>query len=207
MNNKLKTAIYVIIVIIVFLCCTKEINLFNEKFYKNIKQIEDPTSILVIVNKIYKLPIDYVPSDLEMINVKYSNSDKYLRKIAKEAFEELSKDAKKEGYSIVAVSAYRDYNYQDNLYQEYVTTMGIDYADSCSARAGHSEHQTGLAVDVKGSNDDYNLFEDSKEFIWMKNNSYKYGFILRYPKGKEKITGFKYEPWHYRKVNFRRILR
>ena len=70
----------------------------------------------------------------------------------------------------------------------------------CSARAGHSEHQTGLAVDVAGSNDSYDDFEASIEFNWMKKNAHKYGFILRYPKGKEKITGFKYEPWHYRYI-------
>ena len=77
---------------------------------------------------------------------------------------------------------------------------GENYALKCSAKAGHSEHQTGLSVDVMGSNNDYDQFEKSKEFDWMKNNSYKYGFILRYPKGKEYITGFKYEPWHYRYV-------
>ena len=70
----------------------------------------------------------------------------------------------------------------------------------CSARPGHSEHQTGLAVDVMGSNNDYDEFEKSIEFSWMKENAHKYGFILRYPKGKENITGFKYEPWHYRYV-------
>ena len=70
----------------------------------------------------------------------------------------------------------------------------------CSAKPGHSEHQTGLAVDIMGSNNDYNLFAESKEFEWMKNNAYKYGFILRYPEHKENITGFKYEPWHYRYV-------
>ena len=70
----------------------------------------------------------------------------------------------------------------------------------CSAKPGHSEHQTGLSIDVEGSNLDYDLFAESKEFNWMKNNAHKYGFILRYPKGKEHITGFKYEPWHYRYV-------
>ena len=78
--------------------------------------------------------------------------------------------------------------------------MGSDYAEHCSAKPGHSEHQTGLAVDVEGSNHDYDDFENSKEFAWMKKNAHLFGFILRYPEGKTTITGFKYEPWHYRYV-------
>ena len=76
----------------------------------------------------------------------------------------------------------------------------IKYADSCSARKGHSEHQTGLAVDVEGENKDYDLFENTKEFDWMNKNAHLYGFILRYPQNKTNITGFKFEPWHYRYV-------
>ena len=81
-----------------------------------------------------------------------------------------------------------------------INEKGIVYADKCSARPGHSEHQTGLSIDVMGSNNDYNIFDKSKEFKWMKDNAHKYGFIMRYPKNKEYITGFKYEPWHYRYV-------
>ena len=98
------------------------------------------------------------------------------------------------------MSTYRTFEYQNNLYNGYVENFGIYYADHCSARPGHSEHQTGLAVDVEGSNKDYDNFEKSIEFKWMQNNAHKYGFILRYPKGKTHITGFKYEPWHYRYV-------
>ena len=72
-----------------------------------------------------------------------------------------------------------------------------------SARAGHSEHQTGLAVDVSNSSLDYDNFESTKEFYWMKNNAHKFGFILRYPKASFHITGFKYEPWHYRYVGIK----
>ena len=90
---------------------------------------------------------------------------------------------------------------QDNfVLKGCIINTSKNYALNCSAKPGHSEHQTGLAVDVEGSNNDYDKFESSIEFNWMINNSYKYGFILRYPKGKENITGFKYEPWHYRYV-------
>ena len=172
----------------------------NNKFYKNIKKIKNPDNILVLVNKNNKLDNNYKPKDLEIINIKYSNKDKYLRKEAKEAFEQLSEDASKLNLSIIAVSTFRSYSYQKNLYSEYVNKKGKKYADLCSARPGHSEHQTGLSLDVMGSNKDYNKFDESKEFNWMINNAYKYGFILRYPKDKEHITGFKYEPWHYRYV-------
>lgn len=190
----MKKSIFIVIIILILI--TKDEN----EFYKNIKYIDNPSSYLVLVNKNHKLNKDYVPIDLENISIRYSNEDKYLRKKAKEQFEKLSEDAKLQGYRIVAVSAYRDYNYQQELFNYYVKEKGIDYALECSAKEGHSEHQTGLAVDVEGSNKDYDNFADTKEFIWMINNSYKYGFILRYPKGKEYITGFKYEPWHYRYV-------
>lgn len=169
-------------------------------FYKNIRMIKSPENLDILVNKNNKLDKNYVPTDLELIDINYAYENKYLRKEAKKMFEKLSKDAKKEGYRIVATSTYRDYDYQNNLYKYYVKEKGKKYADMCSARAGHSEHQTGLAVDVAGSNDSYDDFEDSIEFNWMKENAHKYGFILRYPKGKEKITGFKYEPWHYRYI-------
>ena len=112
----------------------------------------------------------------------------------------MSKDAKEVGLNIIAVSTYRSYFYQQELYNNYVKTMGEKKALLASAKPGHSEHQTGLALDVMGSNGDYNKFENTPEFKWMRHNAYKYGFILRYPKGKEHITGFKYEPWHYRYV-------
>lgn len=201
MNPKnFKRFVYIVIAILIIIFYTKDIDFFGTTHYKDIKIITQPDINIVLVNKNYKLPNDYIPNDLELISNHYANKNKYLRTEAKEAFEELSQDAKELGYKIIAVSTYRDYNYQDRLYNEYVELKGKDYADKCSARPGHSEHQTGLAVDVMGSNNDYDEFEKSNEFEWMKNNSYKYGFILRYPQDKTKITGFKYEPWHYRYV-------
>ncbi len=196
MEKNLKKAYYIIIGILILIFFNKE----EEGFYKNIKLVENPDDILVLVNKNNQLLSSYIPNNLESISLKYANNDKYLKKEAKIAFEKLSEDAYKLGYHIIAVSAYRDYNYQKELFDYYVKKKGLEYALDCSAKPGHSEHQTGLALDVEGSNKDYDNFENSKEFIWMKDNSYKYGFILRYPKGKENITGFKYEPWHYRYV-------
>ena len=195
-----KYIFYIIAFIIIIFILLKHSNFFGIKFYKNIKKIKNPDDILVLVNKNNKLNKNYIPNDLEKINLKYATEEKYLRKEAKVSFERLSEEARLRNYSIVAVSSYRNYEYQDNLYNYYVEAKGIEYADLCSARPGHSEHQTGLAVDVMGSNKDYDRFEESIEFIWMRDNAHKFGFILRYPKGKEHITGFKYEPWHYRYV-------
>ncbi len=172
----------------------------NNKFYENISLIENPDNLLVLVNKNNKLYEGFIPNNLEVINLNYAIGKKLLRNDAKEAFEKLCEKAKKLGYDIKAESTYRDYYYQEKLYNNYVKEYGKIYADNCSARPGHSEHQTGLAVDVRGSIGDYNEFETTKEFTWMIDNAYKYGFILRYPKGKEHITGFKYEPWHYRYI-------
>ena len=172
----------------------------NGNFYKDIKTIYDPTTYDFLVNKNIKLNSDYIPTDLELISTNYACENKYLRKEAKEAFEKLSKDAKNLGFNIIAVSTFRSYDYQEKLYNNYVKTKGLYYADMASARAGHSEHQTGLAVDVSDSTLDYDNFEDTKEFTWIKDNAHKYGFILRYPKAKFDITGYKYEPWHYRYV-------
>jgi D-alanyl-D-alanine carboxypeptidase len=198
MKEKLEYTISFIITILLMIYI--ESNVRNQEFYHNIKNINDPSSIEVLVNKNNKLNESYIPMDLKEIDIRYSNAEKYLRIEAANAFEELSSDATILGYSIIAVSCYRSYNYQQKLYEGYVAEMGLEYADRSSARPGHSEHQTGLAVDVMGSNNDYDSFDKSIEFMWMKNNAHLYGFILRYPSDSEHITGFKYEPWHYRYV-------
>ena len=119
---------------------------------------------------------------------------------AKDAFEEMAKTAKKENLSIIAMSTYRSYEYQINLYNKYVKLDGKEKADTYSGRAGYSEHQTGLAVDVYNGKESYTNFEITEEFKWMQENAYKYGFILRFPKDKTKETGYDYESWHYRYV-------
>ena len=198
-EKKFRICIYTILFILAIVFFTKDFNLFSD-FYKNIKQVKNPNQLDVLVNKNYQLQEDYMPSDLEEVHVEFAFEHKYLRKEAKNAFEEMAQQAKKDGYQIILVSAYRSYSYQNELYQHYVKTSGKNYADRCSARPGHSEHQTGLALDIMGENGDYNLFEDTKEFQWMRKHAYQYGFILRYPKDGYDITGFKYEPWHYRYV-------
>lgn len=169
----------------------------DNDYYTNVLNIEKQDDILALVNKYNKLQTDYVPSDLKYISSSYGYGQ--LREIAKNAFEDMCKSAKKENIIIYGGSGYRSYNHQLRLYNNYVARDGKTEADTYSARAGYSEHQTGLAMDIMNSKWGY-IAKTDKEYTWLINNSYKFGFILRYPEGKEKITGYMYEPWHYRYV-------
>ena len=171
-------------------------------FYTNTTATNTSAGLAMLVNKYYYLDEDYYYGELVDIESKYSNNkDMKLNSEAYEAFKNLVADALDEGYHIKNNYAYRDYKYQEGVYNGYKKNNGESYADSISARPGYSEHQTGLALDV-GVDNKYasDKFQYSKEYKWMKENSYKYGFILRYPEGKEDITGYKFEAWHYRYV-------
>jgi D-alanyl-D-alanine carboxypeptidase len=162
-------------------------------FYTNMTDTDMSDGYLIICNKYHKLKSDYVPNLVSLDG--YGGGQ--MEKVAAEHFKEMVNAAKKDGMKIYNVSGYRSYNTQKNLYNGYVSRNGQAKADTFSARAGTSEHQTGLATDVNYVSDS---FANTKEYQWLIKNSYKYGFILRYPKGKEFITGYKYEPWHYRYV-------
>lgn len=172
----------------------------DNDFYTNQKDSPNKHTNTVLANKYYYLGSDYVPKNLTEINSNYSSGKRLMVKEAAISFEEMAKAAKKDGYNIRAVSTYRSYSYQTDLYNKYVKQDGKEKADTYSARAGSSEHQTGLAVDVDNTKSTYTKFGDTKEFNWMKENCYKYGFILRYTKENEFITGYVNEPWHYRYV-------
>ena len=138
---------------------------------------------ILIVNKTYSLPKDFAPGELS--------------ENAAENFVRLSSDARELGLNIVCTSGYRSYESQEQIYNNYAAADGVLKADTYSARAGHSEHQTGLAIDVNSISDD---FIGTPECEWLAQNAHKYGFIIRYPKDKEEYTGFSYEPWHIRYV-------
>ena len=169
-------------------------------FYTHTKKASNLNTDTILVNKYFYLGNDYIPDNLEDISNKYSRSGMKLVSSAKENFEEMAKAALNDKKNIIAMSSYRSYEYQVNLYDKYVTNDGVDAADTYSARPGFSEHQTGLCVDIYDGELDYTNFEKSDSYKWMQDNSYKYGFILRFPKGKEDITGYQYESWHYRYV-------
>lgn len=172
----------------------------DEDYYTNTKESINLNTKEILVNKYNYLTEDYIPDNLEDINLDYARSGMKLVNYAKDAFEEMAKGAKDEGYIIIAMSSYRSYKYQYNLYNRYVEQDGVEAADTYSGRPGFSEHQTGLAVDVYNGKEDYTNFEKTEEFIWMQDNAYKYGFILRFPEDKTKQTGYQYESWHYRYV-------
>ena len=155
---------------------------------------------VLLVNKYYYLESDFDPKLASIADEYAFYDDMYLNSVAYSHFVDLQNDARKLGYQIYALSAYRSYEDQLSIYNRYKSENGQAYADTWSARPGYSEHQTGLVIDVVSTSNSLGAFENTNEYIWMKDNSYKYGFILRYPKGKEDITGYSNEPWHYRYV-------
>lgn len=172
-----------------------EIGLDN-KFYTNISPSDTSLGKLILVNKYYNLDSNY---DVNLVNIDSKYGIGKMNEEAYEYFIKMVNSALKDNIKLKGVSAYRSYNTQKNKYNEYVKKDGVSKADTYSARPGHSEHQTGLAIDINTANSK-DHFENTKEYSWLINNSYKYGFILRYPKDKTFITGYKYEPWHFRYV-------
>lgn len=169
-------------------------------------KVAKASEYLILVNKSHKIDPEYVPSDLVMLkHVAEDRPPKYqkMRKVAADAFEHLAKDAQKDGCKLRATSAFRPYKYQEKLHKAYEQTDSSQKVEQYSAKPGYSEHETGLAVDVSAESVGYELveeLEDTKEGKWIVKNAHKYGFILRYPKGKKSITGYMYEPWHLRYV-------
>lgn len=165
----------------------------------------DTDSLLVVANKVHKLPEGYEPADLTIPNVRATQTW-YLREEAANALEEMFEGAAADGITMVLGSAYRSAAYQGQLWNGYAGQYGSERADRISSRAGYSDHQTGLAVDIfqgmgSGLGTDLNeTFENTPEGQWLKDNAHRYGWIMRYPKGKEEITGYAYEPWHFRYI-------
>ena len=166
---------------------------------------------LLLVNKTHPLSKNFVPDDLIITDNNESNFHKYVDSSLKPMVSELiypyfmkmQRDALKENIHIIVDSGYRSYEYQEKVYSSLINKIGLKDASNRVALPGCSEHQTGLAIDVAYiRNNMYidNILEDDVETIWLHKNAYKYGFILRYPKGREQITGYVYEPWHYRYV-------
>ena len=150
---------------------------------------------ILIANKSYYLPENYVPKD-PYAKLGYSCVN-CLEKEVMSAYQEMNTDAKTLGLKLWLASGYRSYANQKDLYNNYVVRDGVVAADTYSARAGHSEHQTGLAFDLNSVS---SAFANTDEGKWIADNCYRFGFIIRYPKGKEDITGYMYEPWHLRYV-------
>ena len=163
--------------------------------------------LLVLVNKTYKLPSTYAPKDL----VKASNAsirrgeNYYLRNILINDLKNMITDSKAAGIDLSIVSAYRSYQTQVDTYNYWLSknNNNVAYVDTFSARPGHSQHQLGTVIDFSSNEIGDRLgdeFANTKASAWLIKNSYKYGFVISFPKGYEPTTGYKFESWHYRYI-------
>lgn len=160
-----------------------------------------------LINKEFGLPKDYIPDDLVVPNITFSFSGyqekKLLRQIAAEAIEELFQAAREQNLNLFGVSGYRSYTRQLAIYNENIAQNGAERTNLYSAKAGHSEHQSGLCMDVSTPSIHNRLdteFAATPEGKFIAEHAHEYGFILRYPKDKSDITRYAYEPWHIRYV-------
>ncbi|MGE5416879.1 MAG: M15 family metallopeptidase [Acidobacteriota bacterium] len=164
--------------------------------------IDKPNGILALVNKTHSLPFDYVPADLIIPGVVFvSKEPEVLRRDAGLALQDLFKSASESGITYYCLSGYRSYSDQKKVYANQISKRGEFEANQVSALPGQSEHQTGLAADITTDNVGRKLvrtFGRSNEGLWLKEHAHEFGFIMRYPHGKEDITQYYYEPWHIR---------
>lgn len=168
--------------------------------YEDAAEEKNPNSVTALVNKHRYISKDYVPDDLVNMDDEYANNTYGVKEVRKETYEQFKKmvdDAKKEGITFYAESAYRDYDYQDELYNEFLLEYGEEEANTFAAKAGFSEHQLGTTLDLANI---WTIEEGDKEYKWIDKNGYKYGFIFRYKKDFEDITGYEAEGWHIRYV-------
>ncbi len=165
---------------------------------------KDNGDVLVLVNKLHAVSKYYEPTDMVAINGNFTtNQGLEMKEDAYKAFKKMRKAARADGIYFKICSAYRTYETQKWLYKNYLNTMGKELRDIRSAAPGRSEHHTGYAIDLVTKSTGWTLTQDfakTDEGKWIKKNCAKYGYIIRYPKGKTDITGYDYEPWHLRYV-------
>lgn len=177
------------------------VNTNNDKaFYEDVEETDTTKGKLMLVNKHYGLTSSYVPEDIVTMGAAYAYQGRSISQVAYTAIISMFKAAKNAGYTLIVDTGYRSYKSQQDAYDFWLNKEDEEYADEVAAHAGHSEHQTGLAVNLQVLPNNYDNFESTKAFEWLTNNAHKYGFILRYPKDSESITGFKYEDSHFRFV-------
>ena len=177
-----------------------------ESDYKELEYLEGilNNQYFVLINKDNKLDKSYVPSNLKKSEAKFLDyaQDNNLENATADAAKKMFDAAAQDGISLIGVSGYRSYSVQKGLYETRIEKNGEEKTRAYTAEPGASEHQSGLAIDILC--DEYQTldegFEDTDAFRWLTENCYKYGFILRYLKGKEDITGYNYEPWHFRYI-------
>lgn len=169
-------------------------SMLDYEMYNHDVPVSGYDDLYIIVNKYYKVSDDYCPPDLVSLD------GVQVRESTKTAFEEMRRAAKADGRSIRVVSGYRTVEYQQGLYNRYLASDSKENVDRYSARPGYSEHHTGYAIDLFGSQDGLRNFVNTPEYTWVKENCYKYGFIIRYTEENEAVTGYESEPWHLRYI-------
>ena len=170
-------------------------------FYDDATKADISKGMYTLVNKFYYLEEDFKPENIITVTNEYTRDTARLNKLAYENFVKMADAAKEEGLTLKITTGYRDYYFQRTLYNNYVRSDGVKLADTYSARPGFSEHQLGYSADLTNKNIvGFDKFEYTEEYKWLQDNAYKYGFIMRYPKDKEYITGYQFESWHYRYV-------
>ena len=173
----------------------------NVDFYTDAKKTDISKKELMLTNKFNYLDDTYDSKEMVSVSKLYSyGENQMLTSTTFDAFKRMFDDAKKENITLIINSSYRSFEDQEAVYERYKKLKGEDYADSIAARPGYSEHQTGYSVDLITYGATSATFEETEAFKWLQNNAYKYGFILRYPKDKDYLTGYSYESWHYRYV-------
>ena len=172
----------------------------DRELYEDPKPTDVSKDILMLVNKYNYLSEDYVPENLVKISSSYAYAGNIVREDVLEAFIEMANVAREEDIVLIINSSYRSYQDQDEIWNYRKLLYGKDKADQFAARAGYSEHQSGLSIDIAQFNSKEEDFENTEGFKWLSDNAHKYGFILRFKKDAEDITGYEYESWHYRYV-------
>jgi len=173
----------------------------DHDWYTNTKKTDITKQELMLTNKFYSLDNSYNSDNMVKVSKQYSYGDNQM--VTSETFDaflSMFNAARKEDLTLIINSSYRSYEDQEEIYNEYKDTRGEEAANKIAAKAGFSEHQTGLSIDIQTYGSTASTFEEFDEFKWLQDNAHKYGFILRYPKDKEYLTGYEYESWHYRYV-------
>lgn len=200
--KELLLAIIIVLVVIIFLggeSFSKDTSRYNKG---SIDIVETVNKNLILVNKKNSINSEYRPQNMIKPNILFleiaKEEERLMDSVASKNIEDLFREAKKEGINLIGTSAYRSYESQKKIYKQNVNIRGKEEAKKYAALPGQSEHQTGLSIDI--TNEERWFHESTKEATWLADNAHRFGFILRYPKGKEHITGYNPEPWHVRYV-------
>lgn len=176
----------------------------DSPFYEDIIPQDKPDDLNTIVNKVYKLDSSYAPSDLVNINDDFSGQYAYsyrnhqARQVVYNDFVALRNACKEKGFELYVVSGYRSYAWQEEIYNHNAEVYSVEETDKTVSRPGHSEHTLGLGMDVALDSYKFQEIENHPQYQWFLSQLADYGFILRYPEGKESLTGYTYEQWHIR---------